>query len=83
MCFNFEKSNKPTQKPVNRFLQDGASAGIRSLQIPIIIKLCQTPENGLQLNNTRKMPAKCLLILSVEMNFIFFLFTDGRIDNVS
>ena len=33
------KSGKET---VNSFLQDGASAGIRSLQITIEIKLCQT-----------------------------------------
>ena len=28
-------------------MQDGASAGIRSLQTSIVIKLCQTPGNGL------------------------------------
>ena len=33
MCFTFKKINKQTKKPMNRFLQDGASAGIRSLQI--------------------------------------------------
>ena len=33
---------KHEKKPVNRFLQDGASAGIRSLQVTIEIKLCQT-----------------------------------------
>ena len=43
MCFTFEKSNKQTKKPVNRFLQDDASAGIRSIEI----KLCQSPLNGI------------------------------------
>ena len=28
MCFTFKRKNKLTKKPVNRFLQDGASAGI-------------------------------------------------------
>ena len=35
--------------PVNRFLQDDESAGIRSLQTSIVIKLCQTLGNGLKL----------------------------------
>ena len=35
-------SIKQEKKPINRFLQDGASAGIPSLQITIEIKLCQT-----------------------------------------
>ena len=43
MCFTFKKNNKWTEKLVNPFLQDGASAGIRSLQTSIAIKLCQTP----------------------------------------
>ena len=47
ICFIFKKSNKSTKKSVNRFLQDGARAGIRSLQTSIVIKLCQTPGNGL------------------------------------
>ena len=37
---NFEKNNKRTKKPFNRFLQDGASTGIRSLHIPVVIKFC-------------------------------------------
>ena len=41
MCFTFKKSNKQTKKPVNRFWQDDASAGIRSLQTSIEIKVCQ------------------------------------------
>ena len=49
MCFTFKKNNKWTKKPVNCFLQDGASAGIRSLQTYIVIKLCQTPGDGLQI----------------------------------
>ena len=43
MCFTFKKDYKQTKKPVNRFLQDDASAGILSLQISIEIKLCQSP----------------------------------------
>ena len=36
MYFTFKKNNKQTKKPVNRlFLQDCASAGIRSLQTSI------------------------------------------------
>ena len=37
MCFTFKK--KGTKIPVNRFLQDGASAGLQSLQTCIVIKL--------------------------------------------
>ena len=33
--------------------------------------------------DTRKMSAKCLLILSVEMIFIFDGFADGRINKIS
>ena len=47
MCFTFKKNDKRTKKPVNRFLQDGESAGIQSLQISIVLKLCQIPSNGL------------------------------------
>ena len=43
MCLTFRKNNKQTKKPVNRFLQDDASAGIRSLQASIEIKLCPKP----------------------------------------
>ena len=39
MCLTFKKNNKQTKKPVNRFLQDDTSAGIRSLQTSIEIKL--------------------------------------------
>ena len=35
------------------------------------------------LDNTGKMSAKCLLILSVEMSFIFDGFADGRISKIS
>ena len=38
MCFTFKKNNKQKKKPANRFLQDDASAGIRSLQTSIEIK---------------------------------------------
>ena len=34
-------------------------------------------------NNTRKMSVKCLLILSVEMIFIFDGFADGQINKIS
>ena len=44
MCFTFKKNNKPTKKPVNRFLQDGASAGIRSVQTSTEIKLPKSME---------------------------------------
>ena len=47
MCFTFKKNNKQTKETVNRFLQDDASAGIRSRQTSIKIKLCQNPWNGL------------------------------------
>ena len=35
------------------------------------------------LDNTRKMSAKCLLILSVEMIFIFDEFADDQINKIS
>ena len=47
MCFTFKENNKRTKKPAHRFLQDGESAGIRYLQISIVVKRCQTPWNGL------------------------------------
>ena len=34
-------------------------------------------------DNTRKMSAKCLLILSVKIIFIFDGLADGRIDKIS
>ena len=38
----------------------------------------------ISLENTRKMTAKCLLTLSVEMIFIFEAgFADGQIDKIS
>ena len=37
MYFTFKRNNQRTKKPVNRFLQDGASAGIGSLQTSILI----------------------------------------------
>ena len=37
----------------------------------------------IQLDNTRKMSVKCLLILSVEMIFIFDGFADGQINKIS
>ena len=39
MCLTFKKNNKQAKKPVNRFLQDDASAGIWSLQTSIEITL--------------------------------------------
>ena len=35
------------------------------------------------LDNTGKMSAKCLLMLSVEMIFIFTGFADGQINKIS
>ena len=52
MCLTFKKNNKQTKKPVNRFLQDDASAGLRSLQTSIEIKLCQNPSDRLQKRET-------------------------------
>ena len=37
----------------------------------------------IQLDNTRKVPAKCLLILSVEMIFIFAGFANAQINKIS
>ena len=42
-----KKNNKQTEKPINCFLQDDASAGIQSLQTSIEIKLCQNPGDRL------------------------------------
>ena len=36
MCFTFKINNKPTKKLVNHFFQDGASAGIQSLQTSVV-----------------------------------------------
>ena len=49
MCFIFKKNNERTEKPVNCFLQDGASVSMRSLQTSIVTKLCQMAWNGLQI----------------------------------
>ena len=39
----FKKNNKRTKNPVNCFLHDDASVGMRSSQTSIVIKTCQTP----------------------------------------
>ena len=54
MCLTFKKNNKQTKKPVNRFLQDDASAGLRSLQTSIEIKLCQNPSDRLYIQHTQQ-----------------------------
>ena len=40
-------------------------------------------DTRIYLDNTRKMYAKCLLILSAEMIFIFDGFADGQINKIS
>ena len=40
-------------------------------------------DTQIQLDNTRKMSVKCLLILSVEMIFIFDGFANGQINKIS
>ena len=62
MCFTFEKNNKQTKKPADRFLQDDASAGIRSLQTSIEIKLCQNPWNGLYVTVSKVLGNVAILI---------------------
>ena len=47
MCFTFKKNNQQTKKPVNRFLQDDASAGKRSLQTSIELNLLKRMNNHL------------------------------------
>ena len=47
MCFILKRNDKQTKKLVNRFLQDDASAGIRSLQTSIEIKLPKSIERTL------------------------------------
>ena len=63
MRLTFKKNNKQTKKPVNRFLQDDASAGLRSLQTSIEIKLCQNPSDRLYLL-VRIILCKLILFLS-------------------
>ena len=60
MCVTFKKNNNRTKKPGNRVLQGGASAGIRSLQTAIVIKLCQTPGMDFSAHN-------CLMYLSIDL----------------
>ena len=38
MHFTFKRNNQRTKKPVDRFLQDGASAGVQSLQTSIAVR---------------------------------------------
>ena len=40
-------------------------------------------DTWIQLDNTREMSAKCLLILSVEMIFIFDGFANGQINKLA
>ena len=49
MCFTFKKNNKRTKKPVNCFLQDGASVGMGSLQtsLPNAMEWTLVNENGI------------------------------------
>ena len=63
MCLTFKKNNKQTKKYVNHFLQDDASAGLRSLQTSIEIKLCQNPSDRLYLL-VRIILCKLILFLS-------------------
>ena len=80
MYFTFKKNNKQTKKPVNRFLQDDASAGIRSLQTSTEIKLCQNPWNGLSEACSPLLPAK--YIHSFIHSFIdSFKFTQSVLQN--
>ena len=66
MYFTFKKNNERIKKPVNRFLQDGGSAGTRSLHTSIVIKLCQTPENGLQI-----LPVRSLQSIDQQKMYVF------------
>ena len=69
MCFIFKKNNKWTEKTVNHFLQDGASAGTRSLQTFIVIKLYQTPGNVLLVEKKSSQ----MVALFLEISTIFLL----------
>ena len=68
MCFTFKKNSKWTKKPVNCFLQDDASAAIRSLQTCIVTKLCRTPGNGLQLIKYQNTIRNAKISLHQESN---------------
>ena len=67
MCFTFKQNNKWTKKPVNRFLQDGASASIWSLQTSIVMKLCQTPGDGLYMETMLYNHTDLILILQYSI----------------
>ena len=67
MCLTFKKNNKQTKKPVNRFLQDDASAGLRSLQTSIEIKLCQNPSDRLQKSLGKVWKRKQIIFLDQAM----------------
>ena len=64
MCLTFKKNNKWTKKPVNRFLQDDVSAGLRSLQTSIEIKLCQNPSDRLYFKSALNTANSLLTLLS-------------------
>ena len=59
MCFTFKKHNKQTNKPINRFLQDDASAGIQSLQTSIEIKLSKVQGTDFSSVSKARSPYSC------------------------
>ena len=59
--------------------QPMVSVHLSSFTMPVVA----LADTRIQLDNTRKMSAKCLLILSVEMIFIFDGFANGQINKIS
>ena len=73
MSFKFDlyalllrKNNKHTENPVNCLLHDDASAGMRSPQTFIIIKICQTPWNGFYIYLCRDSNKNVMLLTDSE-----------------
>ena len=71
MYFTLKRNNQRTKKPVNRFLQDGASAGIRSLQTSTVIKLCQTLENGERVEKRVGWLKNHVTLKPLQINILF------------
>ena len=76
MCFTFKKKNKQTKKPVNRFLQDDASAGIRSLQTSIEIKLPKSMERTLDTNCCIVFVRRLSYIINLSVVYVYVHLTN-------
>ena len=70
MCFTFQKQKtKWAKKSVNHFLQDGASAGIRSLHTSIVINSAKCDRRDFRKSYFKEVPLLATLTRNISSNF--------------